>query len=68
MKQPPKKWYPYRHRILCLLLAFLFALIWLNLGFFASVFVFLISAVGYFIGAYVDGELDLEEWFNLFNR
>lgn len=66
MKQPPISWYKYRNRIVGGLIAFIFALFWMWLGFGEALFILVLSTVGYIVGAYFDGEVDLESWFNFF--
>ncbi|MCZ0717759.1 DUF2273 domain-containing protein [Aerococcus kribbianus] len=68
MKQPPKSWYEHRYSVIGLIIAFLFALLWMWLGFGQAVLVALLTAIGYIVGAYFDGEIDLESWFNFFMR
>lgn len=68
MKQPPREWYQYRNRIIGLIIAFIFALLWMWLGFAEALLIIIISAIGYLIGSYFDGELDLDSWFNFFLR
>lgn len=39
MKQPPRSWYPYRNRIIGGLIAFIFGLLWMWLGFGPALFI-----------------------------
>lgn len=66
MKQPPVKWYRYRNRIISLVFTFIFTLLWMWLGFGKATLIVVITAIGYLIGSYFDGELDLDSWLNFF--
>lgn len=67
MKQPPRSWYPYRNRIIGGLIAFIFGLLWMWLGFGPALFILVFSVIGYIAGAYFDGQIDLESWFSFLN-
>lgn len=64
----PHTWYKYRGRVIGLLVAFIFALLWMTIGFGEALLIVIIAGIGYGIGAYFDGQIDLDEWFNFFMR
>ena len=68
MEQPPKSWYKYRYSIIGLIIAFLFTFLWVWVGFGKALLVAIVTVIGYLIGAYIDGELDVDSWFNFFLR
>lgn len=59
-------WREYKGRITGLLSAFLFALLWVIFSFGTALLVFVIAAIGYIVGKYFDGDLDLRAWMNFF--
>lgn len=61
-------WRQYKGRITGLLLAFIFALLWVVFNFGTALLVFIIAAVGYIVGAYFDGEVDLRAWLRFFMK
>ncbi|MCI7239927.1 DUF2273 domain-containing protein [Aerococcus suis] len=65
-KQPKIDWKKYRGRVLGLVIAFLFALLWVTIGFGETLLVMVIVGVGYLIGAYFDGRLDVNAWLKYF--
>lgn len=68
MKKPPLSWYKNRYRVIGVILTLLFIILWLLLGFTRALLVSVVTAIGFLIGAYFDGELDLNSWFNFFMR
>lgn len=65
-KQPNIDWKKYRGRVLGLLIGFVFSLLWVTIGFAETVLVLLIVGVGYLVGAYYDGNFDLNAWLAYF--
>lgn len=61
-------WRQYKGRIIGLLSAFIFALLWVVFNFGKALLVFIIAAVGFIIGAYFDGEVDLRAWLRFFMK
>ncbi|MFE0441540.1 DUF2273 domain-containing protein [Aerococcus sp. NPDC058936] len=61
-------WRQYKGRIIGLLSAFIFALLWVVFNFETALLVFIIAAVGYIVGAYFDGEVDLRAWLRFFMK
>ena len=61
-------WRQYKGRIIGLLSAFIFALLWVVFNFGMALLVFIIAAVGFIIGAYFDGEVDLRAWLRFFMK
>lgn len=61
-------WRQYKGRIIGLLSAFMFALLWVIFNFATAVLVFIIGSIGYLVGAYFDGKLDIREWLRFFTR
>lgn len=59
MKQPPSNWHQYRSRIIGLIIAFVFGLLWMWLGFGKAILITIVSTIGYTFGSYVDGVFDL---------
>lgn len=64
IKQLAKK---YQGRILGLLLGFIFAVLWVTIGFAKALAVLIIMGLAYVIGAYFDGDLDIDSWLAFFN-
>lgn len=56
----------YRGRLLGLVTAFIFALLWVTIGFPKTLLVFVIVGIGYFVGSYFDGQLDVNAWLRYF--
>lgn len=52
----------YKYRIIAIIAALAFALITIIYGFAEAILASLIIAIGYSIGAYLDGELDLRKF------
>lgn len=70
-QQEPKRsqtWRKYRGRIIGLLSAFIFALLWMTIGFGEALLIVVIAAIGFITGAYLDGGLDIDKWFRFFMR
>lgn len=61
-------WRQYKGRIIGLLSAFIFALLWVVFNFGKALLVFIIAAVGFIVGAYFDGEVDLRAWLRFFMK
>lgn len=68
MRRPPESWYRYRGRIIGVAVALLFAVLWMTIGLGRTIVVGIIVVLGYLIGAYLDGELDLDSWSDFFSR
>lgn len=68
MRQPPEYLMRYKNRILGVLFALIFAVLLVTIGFWKAVAVVVIVVIGYLVGAYYDGQLDLESWFNFLSR
>lgn len=56
----------YRGRILGVLIGFIFAILWMTMGFAKALAVALVVGVAYIVGAYLDGAIDLESWLDFF--
>ena len=61
-------WRQYKGRIIGLLSAFIFALLWVVFTFGTALLVFVIAAVGFIVGAYFDGEVYLRAWLRFFMK
>ncbi|MGX7417993.1 DUF2273 domain-containing protein [Carnobacterium gallinarum] len=70
MQKDPQRnpWYPYRGRILGLLLGLLVAILFITLGFGYTLLIILFAAVGYAVGAWRDGKLDISQWLTFFMK
>ena len=61
-------WRQYKWRIIGLLSAFIFALLWVVFNFGTALLIFVIAEVGYIVGAYFDGVVDLRDWLRFFMK
>lgn len=55
-------WNRYKYRIITVIIALVFALITLIFGFAEAVLTALIVGIGYCVGAYLDGDLDIRKF------
>lgn len=61
-------WRQYKGRIIGLLSAFIFALLWVVFSFGTALLVFIIAAIGFVVGAYFDEQVDLRAWLRFFMK
>lgn len=66
--KPEINWKKYRGRLIGIISAFLFSLLWVTIGFPKTVLVFVIVGIGYLVGSFYDGELDVNAWLRYFFR
>lgn len=66
-EQVKKVWDQYSGRIIGAVLGFIFALLWMSIGFAETLLIFVVMGAAYCVGAYFDGELDLNAWLKFFN-
>ncbi|MDT2046312.1 MULTISPECIES: DUF2273 domain-containing protein [Bacillaceae] len=59
---------PYRGRLFGLLLGLILAILLLTIGFGPTILVIGFMGIGYLIGKWRDGQLDIEAWLRFFTR
>ena len=59
---------PYRGRLLGLLVGIVLAVLIITVGFGPTLLIVALAAIGYLIGMWRDGQLDVEGWFQFFTR
>ncbi|WP_163651918.1 DUF2273 domain-containing protein [Listeria sp. PSOL-1] len=59
---------PYRGRIFWTLLGFIIAVLWITIGFGYTLLILLLIAIGFVIGKWRDGALDLQKWFQFISK
>ncbi len=67
-RQMKEIWPLYKGRIIGLLSAFIFALLWVIFNFGVALLIFVIAGIGFVVGAYFDGAIDLRAWLRFFMR
>ncbi|MCO6018604.1 MULTISPECIES: DUF2273 domain-containing protein [Carnobacterium] len=66
--QPPESWYPYRGRIIGLLIGLIIALLLITIGFGYTLLIVLLASIGFIIGAWRDGKIDITAWLQFFMK
>ncbi|WP_411344824.1 DUF2273 domain-containing protein [Paenibacillus sp. WLX1005] len=59
---------PYRRRILWTLLGLLIGILWITIGFKYTLLIIACMVVGFLIGKWQDGALDVRRWIQFFTR
>jgi len=60
--------YPYRFRLVGGLVGLVIAVLFLTIGFGPTLLLLFFTAIGFLIGKWRDGALDIEGWIQFFNR
>ncbi|WP_214722376.1 DUF2273 domain-containing protein [Exiguobacterium sp. s192] len=60
--------YPYRFRLVGSFFGILIAILFLTIGFGATILLFTFALTGFLIGQWRDGALDVKGWIQFFNR
>lgn len=60
--------YPYRFRLIGGLVGLILAILFLTIGFGPTILIVAFAAIGFLIGKWRDGALDIERWIQFFQR
>ncbi|KOO48605.1 DUF2273 domain-containing protein [Priestia koreensis] len=64
----PDKLIPYRGRIIGILIGFVLAVLLLTIGFGPTILIVAFMAIGFIIGKWRDGQLNIESWMRFFAK